>query len=88
MPIERRPSGMHVVSARIPADLAMAVNAHADRTGRCLSDILRDALESHLRPVFSFEATYGGRLRLPGVPGPATSNSNTVVAETLQVWVA
>ena len=93
IPIQRRPSGQHVVSARIPAALALGANHRADQTGLRLSDIVRDALAAYLRPGFSFEVTHSDRVRVVGfsvgdhvVSSLArTFNSNTVVTETMHL---
>jgi ribbon-helix-helix CopG family protein len=88
VPFERRPSGTHVISARVPADLAMAVNNHADRTGQRLSDIVRDALAAHLAPAaVTLTITHGDRIRVEPHTGrpPLTYNSNLIVPETMAV---
>ena len=89
VPFERRPSGTHVISARIPADLAMAANNHADRTGRRLSDVVRDALTAHLAaPCVTLTAT-SDRIRVEPYTSrpPLTYNSNLIVPEALHLVV-
>jgi len=89
IPIERRPSGMHVISARVPARIAMAANQRADQTGQRLSDVVRDALDAYLAPVgVTLTVTYSEWMRVSGHTGwlPRTFNGNTVVSETQYLY--
>jgi len=80
-------TGTHVISVRVPADLATAANNHAERTGRRLSDVVRDALAAHLAPTaVTLTVTCGDRIRAePHTGRPLTCNSNPIVPETLHL---
>jgi len=87
-----QPGGTHVISVRVPADLATAANNHADATGRRLSDVLRDALRdaltAHLVPAaVTLTVTCGDRIRAEPHTGrpPLTCNGNPIVPETLHL---
>lgn len=49
--IEVRPSGSQVISVRVPDDLADLLFAEVDRRRVRLSDVVRAALDQHLRPT-------------------------------------
>lgn len=90
VPIQRRPSGMHVISARVPARLAIAANRRADQTGARLSDVVRDALDAYLAPIgVTLTVAHSGRIRVAGANGwlPVTGSGNTVVSETQYLYV-
>lgn len=90
VPIQRRPGGMHVISARVPARLAMAANRRADQTGARLSDVVRDAVDAYLAPIgVTLTVTHSDRIRISGVNGwlPVTESGNTVVSETQYLYV-
>lgn len=90
VPIRRRPDGMHVISARVPARLAMAANRRADQTGGRLSDVVRDAVDAYLAPIsITLAVAHSDRIRVSGGHGwlPATFSGNTVVSETQYLYV-
>ncbi|WP_216894523.1 CopG family transcriptional regulator [Nocardia alni] len=52
-PIETKPSGTQVVSARLPAQLAEELLTEAERRGIKPSELIRDALQQYLHPRFN-----------------------------------
>ena len=82
--IESRPSGMQVISARLPTALAEQLLAEAANRDVRLSDLVRQAVESFLltetRGVAEIVAYPGTSMRvLTPLPEQRTENFNLVV---------
>ncbi len=83
-PIESRPSGTQVVSARLPSQLAEELLAAAERRNIRASEAVREAVEKWLRcaptGVFGIRVSAGQNMRImtPGADS-RTENFNLVV---------
>src|SRR6266851_8293185 len=91
--IESRPSGTHVISARLPTVLAEELLSEASRRGVRPSEVVRQAVEAYLRAgsakVAGISARSTGMLRVvTPLSDYRTENPNLVVPPTERLEAA